>query len=154
MNVILGKLLRERGWCISVAESCTGGLLSHKITNVPGASSYFLGSVVVYSNTAKKKLLGVKEDTLQKHGAVSAQCAREMVVGVTSLFNTEVGISTTGIAGPGGGVENKPVGLVYIGVKTPQVIEVHRYIFSGKREEIKEKIVKRALEIVIRIIEK
>ena len=151
---ILGDSLMKRGWKIAVAESCTGGLIGHLITNVPGSSRYFLGDVVAYSNEAKLTLLGVNEITIHRYGAVSRECAGEMVKGVVKLFKANVGISTTGIAGPGGGTPEKPVGLAYIGLLTPKKMVVNRYIFKGKREETKEKISLRALEDMVNLLEK
>jgi len=151
---ILGDSLMKRGWKIAVAESCTGGLIGHLITNVPGSSRYFLGDVVAYSNEAKLTLLGVKEITIHKYGAVSRECAEEMVKGVIKLFKANVGISTTGIAGPGGGTPEKPVGLAYIGLLTPKKMVVNRYIFKEKREETKEKIALKALEDMVNLLEK
>ncbi len=150
----LDVLLRRRGLKLAVAESCTGGLIGHMITNVPGASTYFLGDVVAYDNDVKMKLLGVKESTLLKHGAVSEECAREMVNGVVKLFHADVGIATTGIAGPGGGTKEKPVGLVYIAVKSPEGCRVNRYLFSGSREEVKRQTAEQALRDALEFLEK
>ena len=149
---VLGEILRRRGWKIAVAESCTGGLIAHRITNVPGSSEYFLGGIVAYSNEAKTKILGVSNDILMRYGAVSSRCAEEMMVGVKNLFGSDVAISTTGIAGPGGGSREKPVGLVYIGISTPYYHNVMRYVLSGSREEIKEKIATRAMQDALEYI--
>ena len=111
----LTKLLRQKGLTISCAESCTGGLVSKSITDISGVSSVFWGGVVSYDNSVKMGLLGVKEETLRDYGAVSAQTAEEMALGVCRACGTSVGISTTGIAGPDGGTDEKPVGTVYIG---------------------------------------
>lgn len=154
MAQILGNSLMKRGWKIAVAESCTGGLIGHLITNVPASSRYFLGDVVAYSNEAKLKILGVKEIIIDKYGAVSRECAEEMVKSVVKLFKANVGISTTGIAGPVGTTAEKPVGLAYIGLLTPKKIVVNRYIFKGRREEIKEKIALKALEDIVNLLEK
>jgi len=110
----VGDMLVKCGYTISTAESCTGGLLGHRFTNVPGSSTYYLGGVVSYSDDMKMKTLGVKENTLQKFGAVSKQTATEMAQGVRDLFGSDLAIAVTGIAGPGGGTAEKPVGLVYI----------------------------------------
>ncbi len=149
----LGELLKERGWKIAVAESCTGGLVASKITDVPGASQYFSGGIVAYSNEAKMCILGVNEKTIIEHGAVSKECAEEMVKGVSMLFHTEVAISTTGIAGPSGGTPEKPVGLVYIGFKIKSQVWVERFIFKGDRVSIKEHIADTAIEDLARAIE-
>lgn len=114
MEEVVGKLLRERTLTLSVAESCTGGLIGHRITDVPGSSGYFLGGVVAYSNEAKTALLDVAPRTLAAHGAVSAQAAEEMAGGVRRRFSSDLGLATTGIAGPGGGTPAKPVGTVHI----------------------------------------
>jgi PncC family amidohydrolase len=115
----MGNALKKRGWTLATAESCTGGLLSHLITNESGSSKYFMGGAITYSNAAKMKLLGVKKETLRKHGAVSAECALEMMQGAKKAFGTDCAISITGIAGPGGGTKQKPVGLVYIAATSP-----------------------------------
>ncbi len=150
----LGRVLRDRGLKLAVAESCTGGLIGHFITEIPGASEYFLGGIVAYSNDAKIKILGVKEETILKYGAVSEECALEMVKSASRIFNADVAISTTGIAGPGGGTPEKPVGLVYIGIKTPWSLRTNRYIFSGSRSEIKRKIAEQALRDALLSLQK
>ena len=124
MEKVVGDLLRERSLTLSVAESCTAGLLSARIVNVPGSSEYFLGGVVVYSNELKKSLLGVRKETLEKFGAVSKETCTEMLEGLRRRFRTDCGIAITGIAGPGGS-ERKPEGLTYIGVyvRDREVIE-------------------------------
>jgi nicotinamide-nucleotide amidase len=116
MEETVGRLLRERGLTLSVAESCTGGLIGHRITEVPGSSEYFLMGVVSYSNDAKERLLGVRAETLRDHGAVSTQAAEEMAAGIRRLSGADLGLSTTGIAGPGGGSPDKPVGTVCVGL--------------------------------------
>jgi nicotinamide-nucleotide amidase len=116
MEQTVGRLLRERGLTLAVAESCTGGLIGHRITEVPGSSEYFVMGVVSYSNDAKERLLGVRPETLREHGAVSPQTAEEMAVGVRRLAGADLGLSTTGIAGPGGGSPDKPVGTVCVGL--------------------------------------
>ncbi|HWK90434.1 MAG TPA: competence/damage-inducible protein A [Longimicrobium sp.] len=116
MEETVGRLLRERGLTLAVAESCTGGLIGHRITDVPGSSDYFLLGVASYANAAKRDILGVSPATLDAHGAVSAEAAAEMAAGVRRAAGADLGLSTTGIAGPGGGTEEKPVGTVCIGV--------------------------------------
>ena len=108
----LGKRLREREWTLATAESCSGGLIAHRITNVPGSSGYFLGGVVSYSNGAKVRMLDVRPESLDSYGAVSEEVAREMAEGAKNYFGSDVAIAVTGIAGPGGGTAEKPVGLV------------------------------------------
>jgi nicotinamide-nucleotide amidase len=114
MESVAGGLLRDQGKSLAVAESCTGGLIAQKLTDVPGSSDYFLGGVVAYSNAAKVSLLGVPEALLREHGAVSEPVACKMAEGVRARFGADFGIATTGISGPGGGSEEKPVGLVYV----------------------------------------
>ncbi len=116
MEETVGGLLRERGLTLAVAESCTGGLIGHRITEVPGSSEYFLMGVVSYSNDAKERLLGVRPETLRDHGAVSTRAAEEMAEGIRRLSGADLGLSTTGIAGPGGGSPDKPVGTVCVGL--------------------------------------
>lgn len=118
LEVALGKLLRNSGLRLAIAESCTGGLVAHLVTNVPGSSDYFDRGIVSYSNRAKRELLDVSESSLTEHGAVSEEVALEMARGVKDNSGTDIGLSTTGIAGPGGGTEEKPVGLVYLGLVT------------------------------------
>lgn len=142
----VGRMLRERGLTLAVAESCTGGLISHRITNVPGSSDYFLGGVVTYSNQAKVDLLRVSREILAKHGAVSAATARAMAAGVRHLFQADVGVAVTGIAGPGGGTPAKPVGTVFIGVARGEGVEVRHHQFQGTREQIKGLTADAALE--------
>jgi len=150
----LGKHLKERGLTISVAESCTGGLVMDKITDVSGSSEYFMGGVVTYSDELKMKILGVKEETLKRVGAVSEEVAQEMAKGVKNLTSTDIGVSTTGIAGPTGATPTKPVGLVYIGFCSVNEEIVERHIFKGDRRMVKEQAAQAALEIAIRELEK
>ena len=114
LESVVGDLLREQKLSLATAESCTGGLLAHQITTVPGASDYFLGSVVAYDNNVKEELLNVKEETLIAHGAVSEETAITMVHGINRILKSDIGIATTGIAGPGGGTIEKPVGTIWI----------------------------------------
>jgi len=116
MEAVVGRLLREQGKWIAVAESCTGGMIAEHITDVPGSSEYFAGGVVTYSNESKSALLGVPEEVLREHGAVSEPVAVAMAEAVRERFGSDFGVSTTGISGPGGGSDQKPVGLVYIGI--------------------------------------
>ena len=130
METIVGSLLRREKVTIAVAESCTGGLISHLLTNVPGSSDYFLFSGVTYSNKAKIKVLGVSEATLKKYGAVHEETAKEMADGVRRIAGATYGISTSGIAGPGGGTNEKPVGTVCIGIATADSVEAYRLNFQ------------------------
>ncbi|MFN8448146.1 MAG: CinA family protein [Anaerolineae bacterium] len=135
----VGEQLKARGWTVCAAESCTGGLVLHRLTNIAGSSAYVLGGVVTYSNEAKQKLIGVREATLIAYGAVSEQTAAEMVEGVRALFDTDLAVSITGIAGPGGGTPDKPVGLTYIGLMQPgKPPQVRRHIWQGDRAAIKD----------------
>jgi PncC family amidohydrolase len=155
----LKELMLERKWTLAVAESCTGGILSSRIVNVPGSSEYFLGGVVAYSNKIKMKVLGVMPETLLKYGAVSEQTAREMALGVKRLFGSDCAIATTGIAGPGGGTEEKPVGLTYIAVVVKDNVKVERFIFKdddpdevARRNNRRRKAGKKALKLLIQFI--
>ena len=136
---IVCKLLLEKNLTISTAESCTGGLVSATLINYPGVSSVFMEGCVAYSNEAKINRLGVKKETLDKFGAVSEETAREMAQGIANNFKTNIGLSTTGIAGPGGGSKEKPVGLVYIGIYINGKTIVKKFIFDGNRQEIRLK---------------
>ncbi|MBU0567252.1 nicotinamide-nucleotide amidohydrolase family protein [bacterium] len=144
----IGKLLKEKGLTLSCAESCTGGLLSHRITNVSGSSNYFKGAVLAYSNQVKTDLLKVPAEMLLKHGAVSSQVAKSMAEGVASLLGADISLSITGIAGPSGGSKEKPVGLVYEALFDRGEILIKRFRFSGSREEIKEKAATASLEML------
>lgn len=145
----VGHLLRLANATLATAESCTGGLLAHLITEVPGSSDYFLGGVVSYSNAAKMVLLGVRESTLAEHGAVSEPTAREMAEGVRARFQSTIGVGITGIAGPGGGTPEKPVGLVYIGVSTPVHTVVRRFVWqTGDRSANKLDSALAALDLI------
>ena len=118
LETLAGKLLRQRGWRLAVAESCTGGLVGHRLTNVAGSSTYYLGSITAYAYEAKVRLLGVKWDSLEKFGAVSEQVVLEMALGVRRALAADIGLSVSGIAGPGGGTPEKPVGYTWIGLST------------------------------------
>ncbi len=143
----VGQALTARAWTVCAAESCTGGLILHRLTNIAGSSAYVSGGVVTYSNQAKLNLIGVREATLIAHGAVSEQTAAEMVIGVRALFDSDIAVSVTGIAGPGGGTPEKPVGLTYIGLIVrggdPQV---QRFVWSGDREAVKQHSASAALQ--------
>lgn len=137
LESVVVNLLLKRGLTIAVAESCTGGMLGQRLTTVSGSSEAFLGGVISYSNEAKIKMLGVPKEVIEQHGAVSEECAREMVKGVQSQFGSDLAVSITGIAGPGGGSEEKPVGLVYIGVANGNLIDVYQNLFPGTRETVR-----------------
>ncbi len=129
----LGRRLMARGWRIGLAESCTGGLVGHLITNVAGSSTYFVGGLISYANEVKRDTLGVPNDLLETHGAVSEPVARAMARQARIVLGTEVGLSITGIAGPSGGTPTKPVGTVYIGLSTPFVESVHHCCWDSDR---------------------
>ncbi len=149
MEEILVEKLIELGFTISTAESCTGGLVAATIVNVSGASSVFNEGFITYSNEAKQKHLNVKEDTLLKHGAVSEETVREMLIGCADNAKSDVAIATSGIAGPGGGTKEKPVGLVYIGCYVKGEIKVTKNIFSGDRTKVREQSVNKAIELAV-----
>lgn len=146
---IVGELVRSQKLTLSVAESCTGGLLGHRLTNVPGSSDYFVGGVVAYSYDIKERVLGVRHDTLYDHGAVSKQTALEMARGARRLLGTDVALSVTGIAGPGGGMPGKPVGLVYIALSARDQETCHRFVWEGTREANKAHSAQAALELLV-----
>ena len=137
LEAVIGALLRERGLTVAAAESCTGGLLSSRLTDVPGSSAYFDRAVVCYSNEAKTELLGVPASLITEHGAVSEPVARAMAEGVRARANTSVGIGITGIAGPDGGTPQKPVGTVAIAVATADGLAARTFLFLGGREMVK-----------------
>jgi nicotinamide-nucleotide amidase len=146
----VGAALQARGWTVSTAESCTGGLILHRLTNIPGSSAYVLGGVVAYANAVKQSVLRVKQGTLLAHGAVSAQTAQEMAVGVRDLLRTDIAVSVTGIAGPGGGTDEKPVGLTFIGLAGPDdLVKVQRHIWDGDREAVKQASADAALQLIL-----
>jgi len=152
----VGDRLRETGVMVAVAESSTGGLVCSWLTDVPGSSDYFDRGVVSYSNAAKVELLGVDSATLTEHGAVSEPTAREMAVGVRDLAGTAWGISTTGVAGPGGGTARTPVGTVYVGVARRDdgsVVSAERYEFDGTRDACKRQFTRQALTDLLDAVE-
>lgn len=143
------KILTNRGQTIAFSESCTGGMLSGVITSNPGASQIFLGSLIAYSNQVKCRVLGVNMSTLEEFGAVSVECALEMVQGTFNVFSSDYAISITGIAGPDGGTASKPVGLVYIGIGDQEFIDAHQFRFYGNRDEIRQQATLKALELIL-----
>lgn len=150
MEDIVGKLLKQNNDTLAVAESCTGGLILHRITNVPGSSEYLDRGYISYSNTAKHVELGVPTDLIHRYGAVSREVAEAMAYGARTKAGTTIGLSVTGIAGPTGGSPEKPVGLVWIGYSDIRETVAYRYFFSGERIHIKERAAQAALEIVRR----
>ncbi len=149
----VGRLLTERGWTVSTAESCTGGLISHLLTNVSGSSNYVAGGVVAYSNQIKERVLGVSHETLVEHGAVSEPTARQMARGARRLFHTDVALSATGIAGPTGGTPDKPVGLVYIALSARDAERCERHVWQGDRLTNKEQSARAALRMLLEYLE-
>ena len=149
-EIALGEALRARGWTISTAESCTGGLVLHRLTNVPGSSAWVMGGVVAYDNRIKHELLGVREATLLAQGAVSEETAREMALGARRLLQTDLAVSITGIAGPGGGTAEKPVGLTWMALAGPGgLLRSERHVHVGGRLDIKRASASAALELVL-----
>ena len=145
----LQALCLERALTVATAESCTGGLIAKLITDVAGSSGYYRGGIVSYSNEAKIGLLGVREEELAAHGAVSAQVARSMATGALSRLRADLAVSVTGIAGPGGGGATKPVGLAYVAVADAAGADVRRFVLSGDRTAVREAGARAALELLI-----
>jgi PncC family amidohydrolase len=148
LEAVVGDWLRAQGLTLSAAESCTGGLLSHRLTNVAGSSDYFTGGVMAYSYEAKERLLGVGRETLETYGAVSEQTAVEMARGVRRVLQTGVSLAITGIAGPDGGMPDKPVGLVYIALSAEDGEECRRFVWDGDREQNKARSAQAALQVL------
>jgi len=142
-------LLKKQNLTVATAESCTGGLIAHAITNVSGSSEYFDRGIVSYSNRAKMELLDVSENILKEYGAVSEQVAKTMAEGIRKKSNVDIGIATTGIAGPTGGTEEKPVGLVFIAISTSENTMVKKFQFSGDRLQNKESTCNAALNMLL-----
>lgn len=142
------KVALTIGLTIGTAESCTGGLVGKMLTDLGGSSGYYQGGIISYANAVKEQVLGVSSETLATYGAVSEETAKEMVEGVFRVLRTDYAIATTGIAGPGGGSQEKPVGLVYIGIGTPRGITVHKEIFIGDRTSIRKSVAERAIQYV------
>ena len=141
----LVELYKVRGMTCATAESCTGGGVGSAITAVPGASAVFYGGVISYDNSVKQNVLGVRSDTLRTVGAVSAECAAEMAHGVRKLVGADIAVSVTGIAGPGGGSDLKPVGLVWFGLASAQGVRTEKAIFPGDRAKVREQAVLHAI---------
>ena len=152
MESVVGRLLRERGETLATAESCTGGLIAEKLTAIAGSSEYFLGGVVAYANEAKQALLGVPKALLEEHGAVSEPVARAMAEGARTRFDADIGIATTGISGPGGGTDEKPVGLVYVALSRGNITHVDRFLFPLDRTRHRELTAQTGLDWVRRAL--
>jgi nicotinamide-nucleotide amidase len=152
IEAVVGKMLMAKGWRMAVAESCTGGLIAHRITDVPGSSNYFERGIVAYSNRAKVELLGVPDDLIAAHGAVSAPVAEAMALGVRMRSDVDISLSVTGIAGPAGGTEEKPVGLVFMGVSTDEKTFSKKFQFGNERWVNKQRTAQAGLDLVRRVL--
>jgi PncC family amidohydrolase len=152
LEVQLIQAFRRRGWTLALAESCTGGLIGHRLTNVPGSSDYFLGGIVAYAYEAKERLLGVRHQTLYQHGAVSRETAIEMARGARLALGADVGVSVTGIAGPTGGLPDKPVGLTWIAVSTRDREQAQQFLWEGDRMANKEQSAEAALHLLLETV--
>jgi len=152
LEILVYRRLSALNLTIATAESCTGGLIAHRLTNVSGISNHFLGGLVAYSNAIKMQFLGVAEEALIAHGAVSDVVARQMAEGARERFGADVAVGVTGIAGPGGGTPEKPVGLVYIAVATAAKTVVSCNVFEGNREQIKHQSAETALTMLLETI--
>lgn len=150
---LIGSLLREKTLQLATAESCTGGLVADRITNVPGSSEYFLGGIVAYAYEAKVALLNVSWDTLQAYGAVSREVVLEMANGARAALNADIAVSVSGIAGPGGGMPGKPVGTTWIGLSTPDGDWARTFVWEGDRLENKALSAEAALQLIIDYLE-
>lgn len=153
LEAVLGEMLDARGLTIATAESCTGGLVGHRLTNVPGSSGYYIGSVTAYAYHVKVRQLNVNWQTLETHGAVSHETVAEMASGVRATMETDIGLSISGVAGPGGGSPGKPVGLVWLGLSAPDGDWTRSHNFNGDRISIKDQAAEAALQMVIDYIE-
>ncbi len=149
LEIQIGNLLRLSGQKLSTAESCTGGLIGHRLTNIPGSSDYYLGGVVAYAYEAKVALLGVSWDTLHAHGAVSRETVLEMALGARQALGADLAVSVSGIAGPGGGLPGKPVGTTWFGLATAEGAWARLYCFGGDREQNKTFSAEAALQFVV-----
>lgn len=149
----VGKALRDRGWTLALAESCTGGKVGDRVTDVPGSSDYFIGSIVAYSYEAKERLLGVRHDTLYTYGAVSGETALEMARGARHALGADVAVAVTGIAGPGGGLPDKPVGTTWVAVSGREGESVEKFLWSGDRDANKLRSAEAALALLLRVLE-
>ena len=147
-----GELLKEKGLRLALAESCTGGLLGHKITSLAGSSAFFNGGIISYKDSVKTDLLNVGEEVLEKFGAVSAECAELMAQGARERLKSDIGVAITGIAGPGGGTPDKPVGTVFIAISGYGEDIIEKLSLSGSRFEIKELTARAALKLLIKVL--
>ncbi|TYZ28336.1 nicotinamide-nucleotide amidohydrolase family protein [Selenomonas caprae] len=148
MEEVVGDLLASQHKTIACAESCTGGLLTSRLTDIPGSSAYVMGSVVCYTNKVKEQLAGVQPETIAAYTEVSAETAGEMAQGIRQRIGTDIGVGITGLAGPGGGSNGQPVGLVYIAVAGARGTTIREHHFRGDRKEIKQKSAETALQMI------
>jgi PncC family amidohydrolase len=149
LEVVVGRLLSKHHLTLATAESCTGGLIGHRLTEVPGSSDYFRGGIIAYSNEIKERVLGVSHATLERYGAVSAETAIEMAHGARRVLQTDIAVSVTGIAGPGGGTADKPIGLTYLAVAAEGYERVERVVWESDRSGNKRASSEAALQLVI-----
>ena len=152
LALTLGRALEKRGWRLATAESCTGGWIAKAVTDVAGSSHWFDGGIVSYSNSAKLALLGVPSDVLAAHGALSEETVRAMVEGARSRFAADLAVAVSGVAGPGGGTADKPVGTVHFAWAAPGGVTAARRIFAGSRESVRRQTVALALERLVEIV--
>lgn len=152
LEVRVGRALQAAGRTIALAESCTGGLIGHRLTNVPGSSDYFLGAIVAYAYEAKERLLGVHHRTLYEHGAVSRETAIEMARGARLALGADIGLAVTGIAGPTGGLPGKPIGLTWVAISTRDHESARQYTWQGDRDENKRLSAEAALEVLLEMV--
>jgi len=152
LELQVGTALRRKKSTVALAESCTGGLVGHLLTQVPGSSDYLMGGVIAYSDKAKEEILGVREQTLKQFGAVSAETAIEMAQGALKVFQTDYAVSVTGIAGPASDLSNKPVGLTWLAVCNANDVWTESHNWEGNRSEIKQQSAEAALELLLKAI--
>jgi PncC family amidohydrolase len=148
----LAETLTQRGWKIATVESCTAGGLAYRITEIPGASAYFLGGVIAYDNQVKTRWVGVPEPIFKQHGAVSAEAAAAMAEGGRQRFDTDVCLAITGIAGPGGGTPQKPVGTVFISISGRTTTRTDRFVFAGDRQTVRDGAIDAALKMALDLL--
>lgn len=148
----VGAALSKHSWTLALGESCTGGLVAHLVTEIAGSSEYFVGGVVAYSNPVKEAMLRVNPETLERFGAVSEQTAREMARGARAALGADVGLSVTGIAGPGGGTNEKPTGLTFVAVATPAWETAERHVWKGDRHQNKIDSAEAALSLLLKAL--
>jgi len=153
LEMRVGKTLQQKKLTLATAESCTGGLIAHLMTNIPGSSEYFLGGIVAYSYQAKADLLGVSWDTLNSKGAVSKETVLEMAIGARNKMKADIVVSVSGIAGPGGGTPDKPVGTTWVGLATQNGEEARHFIWDGDREQNKKLSSEAALQFILEYLE-